>query len=112
MLFLAATSTPVAVLFLPPALTWTWRERRRRGLLVVTGAFLVGSLVQLAAMALTDDELVPATPERPAIDLARLLLVRIFAVALVGPEQAASLWLEHGLVVGALAAAVKTLLTT
>jgi hypothetical protein len=105
-LFLAATSTPVALLFLPPALAWTWRERRRRGLLVVTAAFVVGSLAQLAAMALTDDELVPTAPERPAIDLARLLLVRIFAVALVGPEQAASLWLEHGLVVGAVAAAV------
>jgi hypothetical protein len=105
-LFLAATSTPVALLFLPPALVWTWRERRRTGELVVTGAFVAGALLQLGAMALTDDELVPTAPERPAIDIARLLLVRLFGVALVGPEQAARLWLEHGLVVGAVAAAV------
>ena len=109
-LFLAATSTPVAILFLPPALVWTWRERRRRGLLVVTAAFLAGSLLQLAAMALTDDDLVPTEPERPAVDFARLLLVRLFAVALVGPEQAARLWLDHGLVIGAVAAAIVIVL--
>ena len=105
-LFLAATSTPVAVLFLPPALVWAWHERRRRGLLVVTAAFVVGAVVQLAAMAVADDELLPVPPQRPAIDFARLLLVRLFGVALVGPEQAAHLWREYGLVTGAVAAVV------
>jgi hypothetical protein len=109
-LFLAATSTPVAILFLPPALVWTWRERHRRGLVVVTAAFVLGSVLQLVAIAVTDDELVPGAPQRPAIDFARLLLVRLFAVALVGPEQAARLWLDHGLVIGAVAAAIVVVL--
>jgi hypothetical protein len=109
-LFLAATSTPVALLFLPPALAWTWRERHRAGLVAVTAAFLVGALLQLAAMSVTDDELAPSRPERPAIDVARLLLVRLFAVALVGPEQAVRLWLDHGLVIGAVAAAIVVVL--
>jgi hypothetical protein len=109
-LFLAAASTPVAVLFLPPALAWTWRERHRKGLLVVTGAFLAGSLLQLAAMAVAEAELVPIPPERPADEVAQLLLVRLSTVALVGPDEAVRLWQEHGLVVGVLSTAVVAIL--
>jgi hypothetical protein len=47
---------------------------------------------------------VPARPERPADEVAQLLLVRLFGVALVGPEHAVRLWLDHGVVVGVVAA--------
>lgn len=104
-LFLAVTSIPVPLVFLPPALLWAWRERRRPAVLVVTGAFVAGALLQLVVMAVADD-LVLDDPQRPADEITRLLLVRLFGVALVGPEEAVGLWQDHGAVTGVLAAAV------
>jgi hypothetical protein len=97
----AVTSTPTGLGFLPlAALVW-WR-RRDRATTIVVAAYAIGAALQAFVMV-TADELVVADPERPLEDFVRLIGVRIAGVFLVGPEQAAALWRDHGAEVGVVA---------
>jgi hypothetical protein len=107
-LFLAAASCPVGLLFVPLAALWGWRHRARPATLVVLGAYAVGVVLQLVAMAAAraDSAIPPVDPQRPVDEIARLVLVRLFGVSLVGPEAANRLWVDHGTITGAVAAAI------
>jgi hypothetical protein len=107
-LFLAAASCPVGLVFVPLAALWGWRRRSRPAILVVVGAYAVGVVLQLVAMAVArgDSAIPPVDPQRPVDEIARLVLVRLFGVSLVGPEAANRLWIDHGTVTGVAAAAI------
>ena len=107
-LFLAAASCPVGLLFVPLAALWGWRRRSRPATLVVVGAYAVGVVLQLVAMvgARADSAIPPVDPQRPFDEITRLVLVRLFGVSLVGPEAANRLWIDHGTVTGVAAAAI------
>ncbi len=88
--FLAATSTPLCVVYLPLAFGWLL-IRRTRSALVVTGVFCVGLLVQAAVVWSTTDTGHPFVIRNLAT-LRDAVGVRVFGVFLVGPRWVARLW--------------------
>jgi hypothetical protein len=84
--FLAATSTPLCILYIPVAIAWLL-IRRTRAAFVVAGCFAAGLAVQAAVVL--------STPRAPQAGtdygmMAEGLVLRVFAAFLIGPK-----WAEH-----------------
>jgi hypothetical protein len=82
--FLAATATPLCVVFAPVALGWMV-IRKTRSAVVVGGAFLVGLLVQGLVVLHAGDTTEKALPNRVAT-LADEFTVRVLGFFVVGPK--------------------------
>src|SRR5438445_7911777 len=87
----AALTSTLAVLYLPLAVVVTWRRRRTRRELYVTGAFVFAVIAQAVADRF-------ATPgfEGPSSvgDLTKIYLVRVVGSATVGERALQTLWLS------------------
>jgi len=89
--FLGATSTSVAVIFLPVAVWAVW-ARRDRSTLVITGSFAAGLLLQAVAYLSTSDH----GPTGQAHGLPTLYVARVLGVVAVGVRGAQDLWNAGG----------------
>jgi hypothetical protein len=96
--FLAAASQVLVVLFAPIAALIAWRRRDRHSLVVV-GALGVGLLLQIVTIATS------ATGSRAdsdVLDLPQLYAVRVVGSALLGHHALAAAWNDLGPVVAAM----------
>ena len=91
--FLAATSTPLCVIFLPLAIGMALL-RWNRAALVVVGAFCIGLVTQGAVMAAGTQSLGLGSDASLSL-IAELLSVRLFAIFLIG-EKGAAACLQQG----------------
>ncbi len=90
--FLAATASPLCVLYVPMAIVWVL-IRRTRSAMVVAGSMFVGLALQGVVILTTNDQ------SRFVIRQEKILRdaigQRVFATFLLGPKWASSLWLHH-----------------
>jgi hypothetical protein len=90
--FLAATSSELSLIFVPLAVGW-WLYRRTRSALTVGVVFLAGVVVQMVVTSATRGPLAQHYKLATAVpDLLRDISVRVFGVFLFGTNWEADLW--------------------
>jgi hypothetical protein len=91
--FLAATSSPLAALFLPLALVWALVHRTRSAMVV--GASLLAGLVVQAGVTLRSTQRVSKAGDTIP-HLIQTLLARVGAFYVVGTKPVSTYWHNHG----------------
>ncbi len=89
--FLAATATPLTLLFVPLSIAYAV-IRKTRATLIVTATFCVGNVIQLLVVLHT------STAPRvmpPVSTLVRASAVRVFAMFLIGDKGISWAWSDH-----------------
>jgi hypothetical protein len=88
--FLGATASALSLLFIPLVLG-SLAYRRTRSMLIVSGTYFVGAVVQLWVMLVSGGPTNPFPPARTLSGLGGDLGSRMFGVFLLGPQWAADL---------------------
>ncbi|HEY5171434.1 MAG TPA: hypothetical protein VIK54_06875 [Acidimicrobiia bacterium] len=107
--FLAATATPLTVLFLPLAIGYAF-IRKTRATLIVTAIFCLGIVTQLLVVLHTTSA--PRVPP-PTWPLLKASAVRVFAMFLIGDKGTSWAWNDHqGLLIVASTVGVAAIFAT